>query len=355
MVDRMLDLVREELETGPDFVDKTFLEPAAGDGNFLVAILRRKLAAIEKRYPAEKWPHESLFALASIYGVELLEDNHQDAKAIMLAEFLGFHEAHGVRVRPAHEPAQRRGLPHRHEHHPRQHPDRARPPRDRTSSSPGGIESTGKPGMVQREPFTLASLRGATASTSPSTTAIRRAGSTRSTRRCGPVPSPKINTFREIIPLIYSWMTPDIPKYDGLGEDRLHRAGRPPTSRIAQQASQLSVEKKKLWARRALFTSEAGGRFTDTDFHAYLKQQGVEREIKPKRTEWHHFAAAPKTSLEYFNDFAGQDFADLQARRRGRLRPASRAAGGRRSGGGRLRRPARPRCCGTPSRGSARR
>src|SRR4051794_13154808 len=43
MVDRMLDLVGEELETGPDFVDKTFLEPAAGDGNFLVVILRRKL------------------------------------------------------------------------------------------------------------------------------------------------------------------------------------------------------------------------------------------------------------------------------------------------------------------------
>lgn len=38
MVDRMLDLVSEELETGPGFVDKTFLEPAAGDGNFLVAI-----------------------------------------------------------------------------------------------------------------------------------------------------------------------------------------------------------------------------------------------------------------------------------------------------------------------------
>ena len=76
MVDRMLDLVREELETGPDFVDKTFLEPAAGDGNFLVAILRRKLHAIESRYPAQEWPRESLFALASIYGVELLEDNH---------------------------------------------------------------------------------------------------------------------------------------------------------------------------------------------------------------------------------------------------------------------------------------
>ncbi len=96
MVDRMLDLVRQELETGPDFVDKTFLEPAAGDGNFLVRILGRKLGAIEKRYPAQEWAQESLFALASIYGIELLEDNYQDAKAIMLAQFLGFHQAHGV-------------------------------------------------------------------------------------------------------------------------------------------------------------------------------------------------------------------------------------------------------------------
>ena len=39
------------------------------------------------------------------------------------------------------------------------------------------------------------------------------------------MPSPKISTFREITPLIYSWTTPDIPKYDGLGEDRVHRAG----------------------------------------------------------------------------------------------------------------------------------
>ena len=100
MVKRMLDLVREELETGHDFVDKTFLEPAAGHGNFLVAILHRKLHAIEKRYPVEEWPEESLFALASIYGIELLEDNHQDAKAIVFAEFLGFHQAHGTPCGP---------------------------------------------------------------------------------------------------------------------------------------------------------------------------------------------------------------------------------------------------------------
>ena len=147
------------------------------------------------------------------------------------------------------------------------------------------------------------------------------------------MPSPNIKTFLEITPLIYSWTTPDIPKYAGWEKIGYTEQGSA-EARIAQQASQLSVEKKKLWSRRALYTSEAGGRFTDKDFHAYLHQQGVERETTPKRTEWHHFEIAPKASLEYFNDFAGQDFPDLRGQRRGRrLRPASRAAGGRRSGG----------------------
>lgn len=123
--------------------------------------------------------------------------------------------------------------------------------------------------------------------------------------------SPKISTYREIIPLIYSWRTPDVPKYDGwekIGYTEQESADK----RIAQQASQMSIAKEKIWARRAVFTSEAGGRFTDRDFHDFLKQHGVKRETTPVRTEWHHLAPAPKTSLQYFNDFAGQDFSDLQ-------------------------------------------
>lgn len=100
MVEQMLDLVAEDLESGPGFVDKTFLEPAAGHGNFLVAILRRKLAAIEKTFDPKLWPNESLFALASIYGIELLEDNHQDAQGLMLAEFVQFHERHDTDCGP---------------------------------------------------------------------------------------------------------------------------------------------------------------------------------------------------------------------------------------------------------------
>lgn len=96
MVDQMLDLVRDDLEGGPGFVDKTFLEPAAGDGNFLVVILQRKLHAIERQYQPDLWVDESLFALASIYGIELLGDNHQDAKAAMLEGFVNFHVRHDV-------------------------------------------------------------------------------------------------------------------------------------------------------------------------------------------------------------------------------------------------------------------
>ena len=158
MVDQMLDLVGDDLETSPDFVDRTFLEPAAGHGNFLVAILRRKLLAIEKRYPAEAWAAESLFALASIYGIELLEDNHQDAKAVMLAEFHGFHQAHGTPCGPdtdLHRAATFlietnivRGD-------------------TLTGKTPTGDDIKfswwhridGKPGEVRRDPFTLASLR----------------------------------------------------------------------------------------------------------------------------------------------------------------------------------------------------
>jgi len=158
MVDQMLDLVSDELEAGPDFVDKTFLEPAAGDGNFLAAILRRKLKGIEACYPAEAWGPESLFAVASIYGIELLEDNHEDAKAIMLAEFLGFHRAHGTDCSSEtdlHKAAKFlidanivRGNTLTGQTHAGQ---------DIQFSWWHRID--GKPGMVQREPFTLASLR----------------------------------------------------------------------------------------------------------------------------------------------------------------------------------------------------
>lgn len=160
MVNQMLDLVRAELETGPQFVDKTFFEPSAGDGNFLIAILHRKLHSIEKRYQPGFWPTESLFALASIYGIELLEDNHSAAKAGLLAEFVAFHERRGVRC--GHRTNLRRAAEYLVGANILQ------------GNTLTGLDASGEtiefswwhralnvPGIVQREPFTLASLRGA--------------------------------------------------------------------------------------------------------------------------------------------------------------------------------------------------
>lgn len=123
--------------------------------------------------------------------------------------------------------------------------------------------------------------------------------------------SPKIQTFREVVPYIYSWTTPDIPKYDGwekIGYTEQESAEK----RISQQASQLNITKVKRWAYRAAFITEDGGTFRDSDFHAFLKQQGIQREVDPTRssirTEWHKFAGAPKTSEQYFFEFASKSF-----------------------------------------------
>ena len=78
-VNAMLDLVKQETER----VDSRFLEPACGDGNFVVEILRRKLEAAKRRStpPKKKNPlplefeKQSVIAVASIYGVDLMMDN----------------------------------------------------------------------------------------------------------------------------------------------------------------------------------------------------------------------------------------------------------------------------------------
>ena len=85
MVEDMLDLVKDETER----IESRFLEPACGDGNFLVPILKRKLAVVLKRYGKSEFEksHFALYALMSIYGVEILEDNVQDCRENILKVF----------------------------------------------------------------------------------------------------------------------------------------------------------------------------------------------------------------------------------------------------------------------------
>lgn len=87
VVQKMLDTpgIKEACED----LSANFLEPAAGDGNFLVAILQRKLDIVMKNYSNSLGQFEnfSLYALSSLYGIELLEDNAQKCVMNMVITF----------------------------------------------------------------------------------------------------------------------------------------------------------------------------------------------------------------------------------------------------------------------------
>lgn len=94
MVEAMLDLVKEETER----IDARFLEPACGSGNFLLRVLRRKLAAVEFKFGKFEFEkrHYALLGLMCIYGVELLPDNIAECRDNLLevfAEYLNLEQA----------------------------------------------------------------------------------------------------------------------------------------------------------------------------------------------------------------------------------------------------------------------
>lgn len=88
VVEAMLDLVKDESER----IDSRFLEPACGSGNFLIKVLQRKLAAVERKFGKSVFEkrHYALLALMCIYGIELLADNIAECRESMLEIFANY-------------------------------------------------------------------------------------------------------------------------------------------------------------------------------------------------------------------------------------------------------------------------
>ena len=78
IVKDMCDLVPAEMWVN---VDTTFLEPACGTGNFLVEILERKFKL------CEDW-QDGLIALKSVYGVDIQQDNVEEAKGRLFEMYI---------------------------------------------------------------------------------------------------------------------------------------------------------------------------------------------------------------------------------------------------------------------------
>lgn len=76
-------IVKDMCDTLPDEVfnpEKRFLEPSCGTGNFVVEIYRRKLSRCKNRQDAQT-------ALASVWAIELQQDNMNECKARVRALF----------------------------------------------------------------------------------------------------------------------------------------------------------------------------------------------------------------------------------------------------------------------------
>ena len=77
-VKAMCDLIPSEVW---EDIDSRFLEPACGNGNFLVEIFERKLSRCESA-------EQGLNALRSIYGIDIQQDNVEESKQRLFDMFI---------------------------------------------------------------------------------------------------------------------------------------------------------------------------------------------------------------------------------------------------------------------------
>ena len=71
-------------------LDKTFLEPACGNGNFLVEIFERKLKLCSN-------VQDGLMALRCIYGIDILQDNVEESRQRLFDMFVNAFPSAAVR------------------------------------------------------------------------------------------------------------------------------------------------------------------------------------------------------------------------------------------------------------------
>ena len=84
-IENIIDLVRNEAMR----YDSKFLDPACGDGNFLLALLDRKLASFKEKPNKNTTLCEGqlMVILGSIYGIDKLRDNIVEARIRILQRF----------------------------------------------------------------------------------------------------------------------------------------------------------------------------------------------------------------------------------------------------------------------------
>ncbi|MBQ9441735.1 MAG: Eco57I restriction-modification methylase domain-containing protein [Selenomonadaceae bacterium] len=115
----------------------------------------------------------------------------------------------------------------------------------------------------------------------------------------------KIFPYKKILPTIYAYTTPDIPKHDGW--TKIGYTTQPVEKRISEQTHTADIDFKLEWTEIAQFSAEPKDFFLDHDFHRFLQRNNIERKVKK---EW--FKIYPLEALKYLYKFRKRDFSSLQ-------------------------------------------
>ena len=96
---------------------------------------------------------------------------------------------------------------------------------------------------------------------------------------------PNINTSKNVTPMIYAYTTPEIARHNGW--TKIGYTEQDVETRINQQTHTADVKWNLEWKGNALFDDGSAERFTDKDFHAYLRKSGIEQESGKNNESFH--------------------------------------------------------------------
>lgn len=100
---REVDAILDQIPDAFSALDIKFLEPTCGSGNFVVEILRRKLKLVTKSSctSQEQYEFKLLRAVASIYGIDISQENVTEVRVRVANEILGYFQNDCNTVEPS--------------------------------------------------------------------------------------------------------------------------------------------------------------------------------------------------------------------------------------------------------------
>lgn len=108
---------------------------------------------------------------------------------------------------------------------------------------------------------------------------------------------PNIKTVKNVTPMIYAYTTPEIARHNGW--TKIVYTEQDVETRIKQQTHTADVKWNLEWKGNAIFDDGSGDRFTDKDFHVYLRKSGVKQE-PGKNNEWFHITGQ-ESKLKFYD------------------------------------------------------